>query len=891
MPKRKTKKTTRSKTSIKGKKKTSTPRAKSKKAQISKKTQRKKTVKRQTVRSLNRKKTPLKKSIKTKKKKSSKTVKAGLQKKTNKLSKFATALKKHNSNLIKSRPSPHVIDLRKVQAEKNQQSKNEQRYAQYLSQEIFDKFNQKTTNLANQAKNTYNNIKTLKPKPKARPPIARKITPAKPKLNIKFKPRLPQISFDIFKIELPKFEPKEIKLGKIILPATWKKTIIGFVVLSLIFVLPFTSYGYYQNLQAKKNRVLSQAADALFHLALSKKAASAQDFYYTQYELLQATTNFSQAKTELADIGIIVQSLIKTVPSINRQYQTAQKIINAGEKLTNSAAILTQALDQIDFSPELDSLNLTEKIINFKNSLNLVLPDISEANQDIQSIDLSQIPQEYKPQIRQLQKALPLLEENMSNFISYSDLILKTLGHDYKKRYLLLFQNNNEIRPTGGFIGSFAIVDIDRGNIEKINIPGGGPYDLKAGLRVNVQAPKPLRIINPRWEFQDANWFPDLPTSAEKIMWLYEKSGGPSVDGLILINATFLQDILKIIGPIELPEHGKIITYKNFFDEVQSSVENEYDKEINKPKQIIADLTPQIINQLLNSDQQQFIEIIDLIFSNLNEKNIQLYFSDYSLEKLVLKYNWGGQIKQNNKDYLAVVSTNIAGEKTDAKIKQLASLQVDIQNDGSVNNTLSITKTHTGQIGQDFYGVPNLDYLRVYVPEGSQLISATGFDPLPEELFSLLDPEKYDQDDTLAIIEDSKTIDAKTQTEIYIESSKTVFANWIKVNPGETKTVSLKYKLPFNLDLRQQDQSHDYIDILKKEFNLESEENLESYSLFWQKQSGKENFKINTQINFPENIKYQILHPDSLTASNNNSFIYANDLTTDQLIAIIFQQK
>ena len=785
---------------------------------------------------------------------------------------------------INAKRSPYLLDLKNIKEQEKINKEQNANEADPITAEIFNKLNKKTTKFNHNLKKAYNNLKInlggLKPKARIKNPSSQNL-----KTNHTFSKFL-TINWPDFNWQLPKFQPQEIRLGNLLIPSHWKKAIFSFVIFCFIFVSPFILYGYYQNLQGKKNDILDKTSQALFHLALSQKAASAQDLYYTNMELQAASQNFSQAQKEFSGINFLAQEAFKIVPQVNKQFITAKKLVEIGQKLSASAVLITDTLSQINSSSTDQNQNLTDKLSALKDSLNLVLPDIKLANQDLNDIYLNEIPQEYQSKIELLQTNLPVLEKNITKFINYSDLILKFLGQDSQKRYLLLFQNNNEIRPTGGFIGSYALIDIDRGNIRKINVPSGGPYDLRAGLKANIKSPLPLNIINPRWEFQDANWFADLPTSADKLIWFYEKSGGPTVDGLIFVNATFLEKILALTGPIELTDYNKTITAENFFTEIQESVELEYDKTQNKPKQIIADLTPIIINRLLHTKQQKFSELLDIMLSSLSEKEIQLYFTNYSLEKLVLDNNWGGQMKDTDNDYLEIVSTNIAGEKTDAKIDQQADLKTAIQPDGTIINTLTITKTHTGQAGEVFYGVPNIDYLRIYVPKGSELLSATGFSQLPEEFFLTSDTEIYDIDPDLAYSEFSRKLEPTSQTAIYNEGNKTVFANWLKIDPSQTQTVMLQYKLPFKLSFVSPNN-----DLLANIFNKlnfkEEHSNLQKYSLLWQKQSGKKNYPISSEIIFPQELNYQIIYPDNLK-KNGNNFIYKSALNDDKFLAIIF---
>jgi len=813
----------------------------------------------------------------------------------------AVAPKQPALNLVKkqnSRISPHVLDLKKLQTQKMQTEHSQKKHAQMLSQEIYNIIERPHKILAKNIQSLYKSLSRQDKHSSAAPVLehsSKNSDKTRPKKLLRLKlPKinLPQLNWPQIDFRFPKLLPDEIHLGRLIVPPSWKKAIFSFLIFCLIIILPFGLYDYYQQLQGKKNEILHKLVQAAIHLTTSQKAASASDLYNTQFELTAAGQDFNQAKQELDSVSLISKELLKLIPSANKKYETAEKLVDIGARLSNGAAVLTQALAQINLSQNdqgsLNSLNLNDKLILLKDKLNLILPDLKYAKTELNSLEQDQIPTEYQDKIKILQTTVPLLEENISNFVSSSDLILKILGQDSKKRYLLLFQNNNELRPTGGFIGSYAMIDIDRGNIKKIDIPGGGPYDLKAGLTVNLEPPYPLRPLNTRWEFQDANWFPDLPTSADKLIWLYEKSGGPTVDGLIFVNATFLQKILQVMGPVELSNYGLTIDANNFFDKVQENTEINYDKTENKPKQIIADLAPQVINGLLHLDKEQFPEILDLIFNSLTTKEIQFYFTDYSIEKMVLANNWGGQLKDTDKDYLAIFSSNIGAEKTDAKINYQADLAVDIQPDGSLINTLNLTKIHEGNPGELFYGAANLDYLRIYVPRNSELISASGFEKMPEENMAG-EAGNFQADADLRALEMTRKTEPDSQTEIYQDGDKTFFANWVKVEPSQKQTITLKYKLPFKLNLNGPGDNSNLLTNLKKSFNLDNNiENTDVYSLLWQKQSGIRNFNLTLKINFPDNFIYPFIYPTNL-AQQNNEFSIQDDLNKDKFFAIIFR--
>ncbi len=519
-----------------------------------------------------------------------------------------------------------------------------------------------------------------------------------------------------------------------------------------------------------------------------------------------------------------------------------------------------------------------------------MLADLQTADEDLKSVSLEELPESYRDKIIKLQTALPSVIRNIENFLNSSDLLLKTLGYQEFKRYLFIFQNNHEIRPTGGFIGSYAMVDIKNGNIEKIDVPGGGPYDLQGSMKATIESPLPLHIVNTRWEFQDANWFAHLPTSAEKLIDFFELSNGPTVDGLVFVNASLMQKILEITGPIELPDYSLTLSSDNFYYQIQKNVEIDYDKEENRPKKIIADLMPKLFDKLANSEPAQFFDLIGLFASSLNEKEIQFYFTNPDLERFVNQNNWGGQLKDTANDYLNVVSTNIAGEKTDAKIEQTAFLDVNIQTEGTITNKLTITKKHSGLEGELFYGVPNLDYLRIYVPYGSKLLAAKGFTDIPSEFFMVPEHDLYEKDPDISLIEVTKNIDPESRTEIYTEEGKTVFANWVKVEPQKTASIEIEYQLPFKLDLKSK-QADTIIEAVKGYLNLNETDELSNatYSLLWQKQSGKQNFNVHIAVKFPKQLNYKFIYPNYIQ-KDLQTFTMTTELNTDKFIAISYDE-
>lgn len=639
-----------------------------------------------------------------------------------------------------------------------------------------------------------------------------------------------------------------------------QRSAISFIVLVLIVTLPVVSLSLLDYARSAQHQVVGAASSGV------RQLQDGQD-HIKQFQFDQAAQDFKEAGQSFQAAGALLQNQYGTgakvasyLPGIGKKVDTANDLLEIGTDLSRSASLISQGAEVFTNSDHfLASESTSTKLEFWFVRLQEAYPSLLRASAKLQTIDISALPDDVKTQIIELQEALPSFTQDLGTMNQLSDSLLTFIGHDVLQRYLVIFQNNAELRATGGFIGSMALVTLDRGAIRSVEIPGGGAYDYQGSLLTHYQSPRALQLIAPRWELQDANWFFDFPTSAQKIAHLYEDAGGPSVEGVIAINTFVLEDLLQIVGPVALPEYGVEITHDNFRETLQNYAEFDYDKEINKPKQLVADLAPAVLEKLSDLPSDKYPELAGILMQMLQKKDVLLYAQQNEIEQDFSDLRWTGEIAQTSGDYLAVVHSNIAGQKTDSVINDSYDLVINVTEDGKLVHTLTITRDHQGIVGTPLTGVRNVDYVRVYVPVGSQLLDASGFVQPPKDLFEAPE-ENWLQDDDLLTSQNTYRIDDKSQTEVYEESGKTVFANWIQVDPGKKAQVKFVYVTQQGLkrfEVPQRD--HSWLDW----FNTADEtlpKELRHLNLYWQKQSGQWDPKLNLTINYPQS--WQIYSKD-----------------------------
>ncbi|MBP9710266.1 DUF4012 domain-containing protein [Patescibacteria group bacterium] len=554
----------------------------------------------------------------------------------------------------------------------------------------------------------------------------------------------------------------------------------------------------------------------------------------------QASERFGQARESLLRANTLALGLAQALPQTRSQYGSAQALLTAGERTSQAAKLLTIGVSRA--LEDKNQLRPDERIGIFLTYLDYASPLLEEALQSLEQVEPEALPLSLRGQVAELRSMVGAGRSSFQDAKTLLVFLQTALGHDAPRTYLFVFQNHAELRPTGGFMGSLAEVTFDRGEIANIHVPGGGPYDLRSQLRARVIPPRPLQLVGGRWEFQDANWFPDFPAAADKIRWFWSQAGQPTLDGVIAINDTLLEGLLRVTGPIEMPEYGKTLSADNVVVELQKSVELEYDRTENKPKKIIGDLMPKLLSRLKAGSREDWLKLAELGLTALETKDVQVWMTRAEEEQLVERYDWNGRLKPTLGDALAIVEANIAGQKTDTSIQERVDHEVEIAEDGTITDTVTLTRVHARVKGELFKGANNVSYVRVYVPTGSRLLEATGFEAPSSSLFEIpLLEDQLDPHVARLVTPESSPV---SDVDVTQEFGRTAFGGWLQLRPGETRVSRFRYTLPFTaFDLAQRTGEGQVTDAASAK--------RAAYMVLLTSQAGKANRDINTRVQVP----------------------------------------
>lgn len=689
---------------------------------------------------------------------------------------------------------------------------------------------------------------------------------------------------------------KEKKANKDKSLLNWYRSLFAFALILVFIILPFKLLAYFKiiDFPSLKDTVLVQSLSAFENLAAATEGASHLSWQEAIAHFNSASNSFGSAQNELSrvDDWLLPFASFAKDPEL-KMAAFSKKFLAAGVAASELGRHLSEA--GAVFESREENKSWGDLIDSFVHHGNLALVNAKELQTNLDSIKADALPLKYQAQFISFRNQADSLTNSLETLLNSAQAIKLFLGVSSDKRYLLVFQNNAEIRGSGGFLGSYALVDIRDGMIRKLEVPSGGSYDTEAGMRSFIKSPEPLWLVNPRWYFWDANWWPDWPTTAKALMWFYEKSDGPTVDGVISFTPDVLEDLLRISGEIDLQEeYGLSVNADNFWELIQTIVEKPNlershpeavaalpDSPINEPKKIIGDLMVKIMErlpQVLTSENMP--ALLAALEDNLAAKNILLYFSDSDLQSSLQNYGLDASLREAPHDYLMIAHTNIAGQKSDRRMSDRVEHETEVLNDGSIIDTLTIYRTHNGLKNEILSGVRNVDWLRVYVPQGSLLLAASGFRVPDANYFSL--PESDWQDYSfIAETENIAFNHLESGTKMYKENGKTVFANWVMTDPGQTSVIRLKYRLPFKLQKNElsQDNWRDKLDLI-----LAGERaSYYPFSLLMQKQPGAKPLTVNLSLRLPSAWKIIWSYSDKLIW--NDEF----NLERDSLKAVLLE--
>lgn len=555
------------------------------------------------------------------------------------------------------------------------------------------------------------------------------------------------------------------------LAKTWQKVLVGVFLFLLVLggigaAVGFYTYGVAMELKAQ--------------VAETEAAARSAYDAFKQQNLPTADAELKRTEAELMEVRQIYNKLgfYKNIPVASTYYNDGLHGLNAADAGVRagikSLSAITPYADVLGFSGEgsFTGGTIEDRLNILLQTLSKVTPIIDEITAEVKTVDseLAQINPDHYPAVvqdiavRELLTQAQLGSQGALTALTDFRPILEQLpamagSGDQPRKYLILFQNNGELRATGGFLTAYAVIKMENGRItpEKSD----DIYELDKKFTKNIPIPPALGrylTTEKRWNLRDMNTSPDLKVSMEQFLEHYKQIKGEDqgIDGVIAIDTHILVDLIKALGPVNVPGYGTFTAETdprcdcpNIIYEMSNIITRPTPYLRTDRKGLIGPLMREILTKFYTAPKQQWPAVFEAALGTFDQRgqggwvgsrHIQAYFYNPEFQKAAETINVAGRmIPTEGNDFLGIVNANLGGAKSNFFITNSVKQEVSAPEAGRITKNVEITYKNSRrgdncnlEAGLLCLNSTNRDWTRLYLPAGAELVSAQGFNEAPK---------------------------------------------------------------------------------------------------------------------------------------------------------------
>ncbi len=554
-------------------------------------------------------------------------------------------------------------------------------------------------------------------------------------------------------------------------------------------------------------QLAAHAYDAKDGLDSAQENASALRFEEASDDISSAGVSLASARKSL-----VYLKRLNVVPFLDDQLDHADaillastevigslnEILNIGSDVTKLAGLTSQYLEDVKqgLAPNITFEDLPSetkeailgRLSASANDIELLQAQVHVARQEFELILKKNT---FNPFVAFLQSAdeqLTKADEQLSMLHIAARVLPEFSGLGAERTHLLLFLNNDELRPGGGFVGAYGVARIENGELNYLRTEDVYTLDQAADAQITRIPPHPLSTYNAatKWYFRDGNWSPDFAESSKNQVSQFisetafltgEQRGqiasDTRVDMVIGFTPSFISELLKVTGPLVVDD--QTFAFDNVAALLEYQVEKGYaDKGIPpaQRKEILADVVTQMREKMYHLPVSSWSDIISATQSAFVSKQLVMYSHNESTQHILRKVGWSGAVESTTVDTQMVVDANLASLKSDPVVQREILYEIFRNSNGQQLGRTTISYSHNGSF--DWRTTRYRTYTRVFVPKGSQLIRVKG---------SLLNDKTKNAQGTEAA------------TDVFEELGFTVFGTFTSIEPGETRKLIFEYEL------------------------------------------------------------------------------------------------
>jgi len=563
----------------------------------------------------------------------------------------------------------------------------------------------------------------------------------------------------------------------------------------------------------------------------------------------QAQTLFDEAKQKGAFLLTAASPWLDEPGSV----QSLSHVLDAGSLMAEVGKHLSAARTALSTLPAEGSLTQYLRSVS-TTDLEPAAAQLNQIQELLAQVDVRGT--SYEEKFADYDDKLKALSTLLNLWVSVKEPLLTALGDRTPQTYLVLLENNDEMRLGGGFIGSLALVTLNDGRLSPIEFHDVYDYDGNFFEEIPVPVPELTGLVT-QWRLRDSNVFVDFPSSAEKAAWFLEHEKGPGVDGVIAVNLSAAQAFLESTGPLTIASLPKALTAEAFPAVLSTLIEA---KTFGKttPKAVLSEVLSAFMQKA--TAPATAANLGASAWDQIQKKQLLFYHKDPSVQATLKELGMDGSVPKLSTltgDFFLPTFESIGGNKSDRYVTTQITHDTQILEDDSMVATVSLTRTHTfneaslawlkkttadygftqwdWSLEQLMGNAPSKEAIRLYLPEGTHLLDSQGIFRDEVRIF-------YDAAQDLSYFYFDQTL-----------------------NAGESKTVTLQFALP-----------------------MKFQGDFKEYDFKWIKQPGLKNVTYKKSVTAPSKI---LLSADPIAPEHQDGTDYflSGDLGKDLTLKLLYR--
>ncbi|HEX5368422.1 MAG TPA: DUF4012 domain-containing protein [Dehalococcoidia bacterium] len=620
------------------------------------------------------------------------------------------------------------------------------------------------------------------------------------------------------------------------------------VVLALVGFEAYRAYAFYHDVSAGKQGLLSLED----RLDLSKLEGSETELLQDQQSLQSAKHHLDSARS--FSNGDPVLAVAAKLPIVGKQVRGLRTLVSAGDEAASTGQdAVGVALAFERFKPDSQGTSI-EQALGFLKSQEAPMANVSDGLARMMARRAAMPDGLIGPMgsaTADFDRAITKLGGLVDGYDRADALLPSLLGYDAPVSYLVLPENDTELFPSGGLISSYGIATFDKGKLASVNLEYFGTlFDRwQKATHEYVEPPAPLKnylLKDLSWGLGEAGWYPDFPTTAKLAGGFVAKGGAPPTDGTIAVDTQFMSALLRLLGPVKVPEYDVTVNADNVTSITLEYTRQEFYEPGQPKKAFLSYLSREVLDKLFATPKSKWVDLLRLLDEQGKERHLQFNFGDAKLQRLASEYGLDGSLNQAKGDYLLIADTSVNSTKLNLIMEPSARLDVALDGAGNASSLVTYATSNPlpqWQQDKDPHLVSELmldgvygSYLRIYVPQQSHL----------QDVLLHGNSSGAEQND--------------------VELGRAVFGRFFPVLPGQTGQVQFAYQTP---GVATQDK-----------------DGVWNYSLYLQKEAGTRATPITVRVTLPKGAEVVAA---SINGKSADGTTFNTDLLTDRQIEISYR--